>query len=265
MQIQPFEYKDIPNIADLTPEKWNDIRPSFTFYLESPFCFPIKVTLDDQIVGLGATIVHNDIAWLGHIIVHPEQRGKGIGKQITQALVDIAKQKNCETIYLIATHLGFPVYEKKGFLIETEYLAFKDIALEKSSVSPRIIPYSQTFKAAIASIDKITTGEKRMMHLESFLETGYVYKHNDQIQGFYLPDLGEGLIVAMNASAGIELLKLHLQHTDKLVFPKENLEARDFLYHNGFKEYDIVKRMRIGHHRALQLENIYSRVSGSIG
>lgn len=265
MQIQPFQYEDIHKIADLTPEKWNNIRPGFTFYMDAPFCYPIKITIDGQIVGLGATIVHDDIAWLGHIIVHPDQRGKGIGKQMTQALVDIAKQKHCGTIYLIATHLGFPVYEKTGFLIETEYLAFKDINLEKTPVSANIIPYQPAFKAAIASIDKITTGEARMMHLESFLETGAVYKTQDQVQGFYLPDLGEGLIVANNTAAGIELLKLHLQKTDRVVFPKENLNARDFLYQNGFKEYDVVKRMRIGHSRPLQLEHIYSRVSGSIG
>lgn len=266
MQILALAHEEIDLIADLRPEGWNDIKESFSFYLQSDFCFPIKVVIDGEIVGLGATIIHNDVAWLGHIIVHPDQRGNGIGKHIVQSLIDIAKQNKCETIYLIATNLGFPVYEKLGFITDTEYLAFKDINLDKELlISDHIIPYQQDFKAEISIIDRTASGEDRMMQIESALENGSVYINHDQIEGFYLPGLGDGLIVANTSSAGIELLKLHLQSNEKVIFPIDNLWAADFLYHNGFKEYDAVKRMRLGKIRPLKLENIYNRIAGYVG
>ena len=131
MEIQVLNHHDINFIAELQPEGWDSILPKMVFYVESSFCFPIKVIIDNKIVGLGATIIHENTAWLGHIIVHNENRGKGLGKLITQKLIEIAKQKQCQTILLIATEFGAPVYEKVGFVTQTEYLFFKDISLEK--------------------------------------------------------------------------------------------------------------------------------------
>jgi len=266
MQILALEYEELDLISDLQPEGWNDIKPSFHFYVQSSFCFPIKVIIDGIIVGLGATIIHNDVSWLGHIIVHADQRGNGIGKFITQSLIDIAKQNKCETIYLIATKLGVPVYEKLGFITDTEYLFFKDIKVDKELlISDKIMPYKQDFKNEISIIDKIATGEARMMHLEDALENGFVYINNHKIEGFYLPSLGDGLIVANNSSAGLELLKLHLKSNDKVSFPIDNFLATDFLHTNGFKEYDVAKRMRLGNIRPFKLDNIYNRIAGNTG
>ncbi|SDL34707.1 Acetyltransferase (GNAT) family protein [Pedobacter sp. ok626] len=266
MQILALEYEDLNLISDLRPEGWNDIKVNFDFYVQSPFCFPIKVVIDDVIVGLGATIIHNDVAWLGHIIVHPDQRGHGIGRRITESLVDTAKQNNCETIYLIATNLGAPVYEKVGFITDTEYLFFKDINFDKELlISDQVIPYKEDFKEEISIIDKMATGEERMMHLENSLENGFVYMNNHKIEGFYIPALGDGLIVANNPLAGLELLKLRLKSNDKAAFPIDNLFATEFLHDHGFKEYDVVKHMRLGKIRPYKLENIYNRIGGNVG
>lgn len=266
MQILALEYEDLNLISDLRPEGWNDIKSSFDFYVQSSFCFPIKVVIDDLIVGLGATIIHNDVAWLGHIIVYADQRGNGIGQRITQTLIDITKQNKCETIYLIATHLGAPVYEKVGFITDTQYLFFKDINFDKELViSDHLIPYKQDFKDEISIIDKMATGEERMMHLENALDNGFVYIDDHKIEGFYLPSLGDGLIVANTSSAGLELLKLHLKSNDKIAFPIDNLLAKDFLYNNGFKEYDVAKHMRLGKVRPFKLDNIYNRIGGNVG
>lgn len=266
MQILALEYEDINLIADLKPEGWNSLEESFCFYVESAFCFPVKVVIDDRIVGLGATIIHNDVAWLGHIIVHADRRGNGIGPRITQSLIDTARKNKCETIYLIATKLGAPVYEKLGFINDTQYLFFKDINFDKELViSDHVIPYKQDFKNEIAIIDKMATGEERMMHLENSLENGFVYINNHKIEGFYLPSLGDGLIVANNSSAGLELLKLHLKSNDKVNYPIDNLSATEFLYNNGFKEYEVIKHMRLGDIRPFKPGNIYNRIGGSVG
>ena len=65
------------------------------------------------------------MVWLAHINVQPGNRNHGLGKLITQFLVDEAQAKNCDTIYLIATDLCEPVYKKVGFETETDYLFLK--------------------------------------------------------------------------------------------------------------------------------------------
>jgi GNAT superfamily N-acetyltransferase len=264
MEVQPLNNNDVNLLGDLQPSGWPNIIPSFRFYTASSFCFPIKIIIDGKIAGIGATIIHHEIAWLGHIIVHPEYRGKGIGGYITQTLVDMAKQHHCETINLIATDLGAPVYAKAGFTTETEYLFFKDIHIT-SALSPHVIPYKEEFREQIAYIDYLTSQENRMFFFEEHLTRGLVYCSNNMVEGFYLPTLGEGLIIANNPDTGIELLKVHLNANDKVAFPKDNLCAATFLYERGFKEIRTAKRMMLGKPRNVILSNIDNRIAGNIG
>jgi hypothetical protein len=104
-----------------------------------------------------------------------------------------------------------------------------------------------------------------MKHLEEYLANSLVYLQEDNVEGYYLPTLGEGLIIAETEISGIELLKLHLQHNDRVVIPRENLVAQKFLQEIGFGEVKPIKRMRLGEERKVQFANMYSRIGGNIG
>ena len=265
MVLQNFVHDDLKFIPDLQPAGWGDITPSIDFYTRSSFCFPIKIIVDDEIAGIGTAIIHHTVAWLAHIIVRDTFRKRGIGRFITETLINSPEVKKCETVYLIATELGAPVYEKVGFETETEYLYFKDVTIEKGIItSPMICPYESHFKTQVLDIDKTNSAEDRIVHLEPHLEKGYVYSPG-KIEGFYLPTFGDGLIIANKPSAGIELLKLHLQSNNKIAFPKDNLAARNYVYEKGFKEFSTGKRMRIGKKRDVRLANIYNRIGGNVG
>ncbi|SEO94326.1 GNAT family N-acetyltransferase [Mucilaginibacter sp. OK283] len=266
METSIFTQPDIGLLNQLQPADWPDIVPNFYFYVDSPFCFPIKVVINDAIAGIGAAIIHADVAWLGHIIVHPEHRSKGIGFYITQNLVDIAHQHRCQTINLIATAMGAPVYEKAGFITETEYLFFKDIQIQLPGLPTlNIKPYQEKFLQQILAIDQTNSQENREPLLREHVKTGLIYCNDDTVEGYYLPGLGEGLIIANTACAGIELMKLHLRTNDKIAFPKNNSNAVNFLYEKGYKEIRTAKRMRLGKARNVIFSSIYNRIAGNIG
>jgi len=264
-KIEPMDVNGIPALSPLQPEGWVDIVPIFDFYLKSPFCFPVKVVVGNECTGTGVAVIHQNAAWLAHIIVRPDFRRKGIGLQIVQTLVKIAKDNRCSTVYLIATELGEPVYTKVGFITETEYLVHKNIVKKNWTVSGNIHPYEERHKSHITVFDRETSCEDRMMHLEEHLTSGFVYHHEDNVEGYYLPTLGEGLIIAKTETAGIELLKLYLQHNDRVVVPKENLAVQKFLQEVGFGEVKAIKRMRLGKERNVQFGNIYNRIGGNVG
>ncbi|HCS21951.1 MAG TPA: N-acetyltransferase [Bacteroidetes bacterium] len=266
MDIQILEHKDIGFITDLQPPDWQDIIPTIDFYLNANFCFPIKVTVDHKIVGIGTAIVHNRTAWLAHIIVHPENRNQGIGSLLTETLVKSLQSKSCDTIYLIATELGEPVYKKVGFETETEYLFFKETKTSKSyATSDSIVPFSDDFKILISNLDQEISGEERMVQLEQHLSKGSVYIEKNAVEGFYLPTLGDGFIAARTNSAGQELMKLRLITKENAAFPVDNAGATEFMYKNNFKEFKRAKRMRLGKKRNWQPANIYNRIGGNLG
>lgn len=266
MTTQMLLINDLPSLANLTPEDWPDIVPHFDFYTKSSFCIPIKVLRHNKIVGIGTSIIHHDTAWLAHIIVHPDYRNQGIGQLITQALVDISKSKSCNTINLIATNLGVPVYEKLGFVTETSYIFFKDIQAAPSwTISSHVVPYSSSFRNQIESLDSQVSMENRTFHLEPHLQNGFVYMQDDKLEGYYLPTFDEGLIIANTALAGIELMKLRLATRTNAAFPIDNISAVAFLHAQGFREIKTSKRMILGQKKDWQPTKIYNRIGGNLG
>ena len=266
MEFKKIESSDLQFLATLQPEGWGDITPAYQFYVSSRFCFPIKVIIDKKIIGIGAAIIHNEVAWLGQIIVHPDFRKKGIGKKITEVLVDMSKAKHCETIYLIATDLGAPIYESIGFKTETQYLFFKDIKIDPPCLTSQFtVPFEEIYREQIIKMDKIISGENRAHHLEEHFSKSYIFKENKKVEGYFLPTLGEGLIIANSPKAGIELMKFRFINKENAILPVDNSDAINFLHDNNIKEHRSAKRMRLGTERKWQPENIYNRIGGNLG
>lgn len=266
MDIQTLRHTDINFISDLLPIGWEGVIPTIDYYTNTSFCFPIKAIIDNKIVGIGTTIIHNETAWLAHIIVHSDYRNQSIGKIITQTLVDSSHSKGCETIYLLATELGEPVYKKIGFVTETEYIVFKREGTYEIFKNPEnIVAINNDFKKQILDLDRQVSGEVRMLLLEQHLSDGFLYLQGNKVQGFYLPNLGDGLIIATTNSAGQELMKLRLKSKDFTAFPIDNINATGFMHQNNFNQVRTEKRMRLGQKRDWQPTNIYNRIGGNLG
>ena len=266
MLVEKLEVSDVERAIKLQPHDWGSIEAHVNFYVRSSICRPVKISEGNEIIGIGTSILHKDVAWLAAIIVHPYHRGKGIGPIITQFQVEDLKKSGYESIYLIVTPLGDPVYTKLGFKIQDEY-SFRrnDKEYKKFAVNPNIIPYLEEYKKAIFELDKIASGEDRSVRFPDYLHYAFVFNSDSEIQGFYLPDFYEGLIVAANEYAGIELMKLRLNSKNFGILPFANKVALDFLSENNFNEFRTAKRMYLGKMFDWSPELIYNRVSGQIG
>jgi len=265
MTILPLLRQDLDSVSSLQPEGWPDILPFMDHYTQSSYCIPYKVVMAGHMVGIGTGIVHGAVGWLGHIIVSPTSRNQGIGRMITQTLVDALQGQGCTTLYLVATDLGAPVYAKLGFETETEYLFFKDIVPDLLRPDPHVVNYRPEHFAQIVALDRRVSGEDRMIELEPHLQDGLIYEVGDTVEGVYLPTLGEGMIVAITPSAGIGLTKRRRALSSSVVFPIDNVHATQYWYSLGYKECRRAKRMRLGKARPWQPENLYGRIAGNIG
>lgn len=264
MEILPLQPEDLPRLSEIQPSDWGDITPNVTYYLNSPHCSPIKVVENNIIIGTGSAIRHKDTAWLALIIVHPQHRNRGLGGIITKYLVDMLKAEGVETVYLIATPMGEPVYKRLGFEIETEYLFFKG-ELKETETLPNIIPFEAKHLPRIYELDQQSYGENRWYRMDENLQTARVYEHNGKVEGFYLPSLSEGLIVAATPQAGIALMQLRAQTHEVFILPVDCAAGIEFLKTNGYQEVRNAQRMRLGKQRPFNPAMLYNRVGGPIG
>ena len=73
--IEVLDQNDLNKITTLQPEDWKDIINPFSFYIQNPYCYPVKFIHKKNIVGLGCGIVNGNTSWLAHIIVDKKIRG----------------------------------------------------------------------------------------------------------------------------------------------------------------------------------------------
>jgi GNAT superfamily N-acetyltransferase len=266
MPLEKLQSEDINELSELQPEGWDDIRPHFSSYINSPFCEPVKITDGRKIAGVGTYIRHRTTAWLAHIIVHKDHRNKGYGLQITNALLKSLKKYRIGTIYLIATELGYPVYLKAGFELESEYVHFNGVCLSKDvQLSPSIIPYDKKYSEDILKLDRTLSGEYRQRIISENIESSHLFLKRNKVKGVYFPALKDGLIIASNDEAGTELMKLRMTERNTAGFPAENITALNFLNENGFTRIQNSKRMIFGKPRKWKPCSLYNRISGGLG
>ena len=80
-----------------------------------------------------------------------------------------------------------------------------------------------------------------------------------------MPTLGDGLIIAQNSHAGMELMKCRFQDKSYAILPLDNKKGIKYLTQNKYEQFRTSCRMRLGKRREVQLNNIYNRVNGQLG
>lgn len=267
MQFAKVSYSDLDKIKGLQPDGWPDITDEFRLYLKNDFCNPVKASVASRIVGLGNSMVFENTAWIAHIIVSAEYRNRGIGFQIVDKLLTDIRRKSVESVLLIATEIGEPLYKKAGFRLVSDYLFLKRVDdWNETAISENIVPYTNDYYNEIINMDKSISGEIREPLIKSYLKNGLIYLDRNSLQGFYLPDIGDGLIFADNPAVGIELMKVKHSRVDTAVIPSENKVGIDFLKQNGFKVSETKgRRMLLGRDVLWKPECYFSRIGGNYG
>jgi ribosomal protein S18 acetylase RimI-like enzyme len=66
-------------------------------------------------VGFVTSLKHDRSGWIGNLIVKPECRGRGIGELLFARASNALQDAGVESIWLTASEMGRPLYEKRGF------------------------------------------------------------------------------------------------------------------------------------------------------
>ncbi len=267
MQFEQIISTDLNEIRGLRPEGWDDIVPDFQFYINAPFCIPIKTKADGKIVGIGSFINFDTTSWIGHMIVDKAYRNKGIGYQTFNKLLENLHENSIETCLLIATEMGRPVYLKAGFRDVTQYAFFqREKPWHERQVNFNVTSLKKEHHTSVYELDRMVSGENRQKLISMFLSGSYVYLSNNEVKGFYLPDLKEGLIIAETGEAGVALMEIKYSKSDKAVLPSDNTTGICFLEQNGFIRTERKgTRMVFGKEITWQPQKLFSRIGGNFG
>lgn len=202
-----------------------------------------------QIVSSAAIIPYDTyLASLGMVIVNHKYRGQGLGKEVTQACIDLVNKNT--SIMLIATPEGKPLYEKMGFkvvgyvhkLICNNYIPSEKVLLKNLTVDT----LKESDLDKIVELDKDAFGDSRRKFLINRIKQSHqslvLRDEFGCVLGFGLSILGPenliiGPIVAPNLEASCYLTnQLALNHNGRLRIdiPKEDEMFMNFLKERVF-------------------------------
>src|SRR5262245_45062394 len=102
--LRPMRPDDVDAATELilSPD-WGVRRDWLAYAAGSASCSPFVALEGGRIVATGVGTANGPVGWIGSIFVAPEARGQGLGRAITQAIIDALDAGGCETLCLVAT------------------------------------------------------------------------------------------------------------------------------------------------------------------
>ena len=187
-RIRRLEERDIESAIALTDlEAWGYTREDFRrlLALSPDGCFAAE--RDGRVVGVLTTTTYDDLAFLGAVIVAPELRGKGVGKEMMEAALAHLRVTGVRTVRLNAYLNAIPFYERLGFHAEYEVIRWHGHA-----ATGRKAPGVRTIRAddvdGLARMDAKYFGANRRVLIarlaEEFSGTFWVAEHGGRPRGF---------------------------------------------------------------------------------
>ena len=211
--IRPMLPADVAAATEaILRSDWGDRRTWFEFATTQPACRPVVAELDGALAGTGVGTANGSVGWVGTIWVDPARRGAGLGRALTQAVIDGLEAAGCRTLVLVATEAGRPLYEGMGFELQTRYRILEAPGLDPAAVAPdpEVRPFARADLDTICALDLAATGEDRSHAIRRFAspETSKVLDVDGAIRGFVVrAPWGGGATVAPDPGDAMRLLE----------------------------------------------------------
>ena len=164
----------------------------------------------DRVVGTALMTPFGDTcSAINMIIVDESQRGRGLGRQLTNAVVDLAGDRECR---LTATSDGLPLYEKLGFVATHQIVRHQGV-VGRVGAPENVEWIGADAMPAIKALDRAAFGADRDALHDALAKEGpfAVVRNGDNIVAFAATrpfGMGEvvGPVVAENAEKARDLI-----------------------------------------------------------
>jgi len=189
---------------------WGDRRSWFEFATTQPECHPVVAEADGRVVGTGVGTANGTVGWVGTIWVEPAFRGAGLGRALTQEVIDGLEAAGCRTLLLVATDEGLPLYERMGFALQTRYRILEASGVRAGAAGEtRVRAFEARNLETMLELDRLATGEDRGHVIRRFAaaDSTKVLEVDGAVRGYVVrAPWGGGATVASSPADALKIL-----------------------------------------------------------
>lgn len=216
--LRPMLPEDVDAATEMIlANDWGVRRDFLAFAASQPECAPMVIEVDGAIVGTGVGTLNGAVGWIGTIFVDPARRGQGLGRTITQSIIDRLQAGGARTLVLVATADGRRLYSKMGFEVQTRYRILEAPGLlarpggsANATTTSRVRAFRAQDLEAMINLDRAGTGEDRAHVLRAFATpdtTNVLAGLDGTVDGFVIrAPWGGGATVARSFEAAMAII-----------------------------------------------------------
>jgi GNAT superfamily N-acetyltransferase len=237
---------------------------------------PVVAVADDEIVGTGVGTANGPVGWLGTIFLAPAWRRQGLGRAITQAIIDQLESAGCRTLVLVATTEGRRLDETMGFEVQTRYRILEAPGLPGAddAATPRVRAFRPEDLEAMLALDRAGTGEDRraLVRRLATADTARVAMDaQGRVAGFVIrAPWGGGATIARSIDTALDIVAARRMTAGpggrvRVGLLQENAEGFERLDALGFTPQWAAPRMVRGESLAWHPEWIWGQFNHAVG
>jgi GNAT superfamily N-acetyltransferase len=271
MSIRPLTPGDIDfALTQIHHEGWVKNRAVFESIIEHgpQGCFIAEP--GGKPAAMLTTARFGPTGWIGHLIVLPEHRNKGLGTRMMKHAIQHLHQQGVATIRLEADPPGMGIYKRLGFSEEYESLRFRFFKTTEPSPA---IPLLKKDIDDVLAFDQRLSGEDRGRYLKILnkkAKQSLVIRRDNDLAGYLLAmptakgvNLGPCLATDKNTAA--QLLKAAPAGITTVGLPAPNRKGVALLQELGFDPRPSSIRMFLGPRPTQEPGHIYGIANGATG
>lgn len=262
-------------VAMILRGEWGDRRIFFEFATSQPECRPVVAVEAGEIVGTGVGTANGPVGWIGAIFVDARFRRRGIGRGVTDAVIEGLDQAGCRTLVLVASSEGRPMYERMGFAEQSAYVTLEAPGTaDTAGPDEAVHAFGPTDLDTIAALDREATGEDRRHMISRFAtETSarVLVGATGSVDAFTLrAPWGGGATIARSLEDGVRILAARRaavgpERPVRAGLPLENAAGIERLAQLGWKRSWNAPRLIRGEPIAWRPEGIYGQFAMALG
>jgi GNAT superfamily N-acetyltransferase len=266
LHLRALRPEDLPFADSLRAiAGWNQTLGDWRRFLQMEPEGCILAEWNGSAAGTATTLRYaTDVAWIGMVLVHPEQRRRGIGRALLNHCSAWLRERGVRCVKLDATPAGKQVYDGLGFKSEWTLARWEHTGLHVAMPTDmRLRPWQASDLRFIASLDATAFGvsrEKLVDALASQSRVAFVWESAARRlagYGFIRPGSRAnylGPIVAASDEVGLQLVQALLAHIPgEQVFwdiPDANTAAVEWARQHGCLQQRVLTRMYLGENTA---------------
>ena len=254
---------------------WGVRRDWLGFAATHAECVPLVAEADGEIVATGVGTINGPAGWIGSIFVAPDWRGRGLGRDLTQAIIDRLESAGCRTLVLVATSDGQRLYERMGFEVQTRYRILQAVGLPPAADEAAAVrAFAPTDLESIVGLDREGTGEDRAHAIRRLADpesTRVAPGTDGQVDGYVIrAPWGGGATVARTPDVAVRIVTERRRAAGpegrvRVGLVDENAEGLARLAEVGLRLMWSAPRMIRGESRPWRPETIWGQFNHAMG